>query len=205
MKESLLIILLTFLSSIGLKSQDNYVLSIEDYRSNYYKSFAGQKDGPLDLKDLPNINLYPVKENYRCSCQVTLTPNAKPFNITTYSNKEKPYKKYAEFLCSINGQKTTISAYLSLLHTNHPIYRNRLFIPFMDFTNGEETYGGGRYLDLNISDIQNNMVYLDFNKAYNPWCAYSEGYNCPIPPRENHLKLSIEAGEKNYTGEIKIK
>jgi uncharacterized protein (DUF1684 family) len=79
-----------------------------------------------------------------------------------------------------------------------PKYKNYLFVPFKDMTNGKETYGGGRYLDLETTDIQNDSVILDFNKAYNPYCAYSNGYSCPIPPKENHLAVSIEAGEKTF-------
>lgn len=205
MKHSFLVLLFTITLFTSCISQKDYTNSIEEYRTNYYKSFAAQDDGPIEIKDLANINFYPIKSNYRCQCTLTLTPDSKPFNLKTYSNIEKPYRKYAEFNCPLNGEKIKISAYLSLLHTNHPVYNNRLFIPFMDLTNGDETYGGGRYIDINISEIENNKVILDFNRAYNPWCAYSEGYNCPIPPRENHLEIAIEAGEKNYTGEIKVK
>jgi uncharacterized protein (DUF1684 family) len=79
-----------------------------------------------------------------------------------------------------------------------PQYKDYLYLPFKDFTNGESTYGGGRYLDFKMSDIQENQtIIIDFNKAYNPYCAYSDGYSCPIPPSENHLQVFIEAGEKN--------
>jgi uncharacterized protein (DUF1684 family) len=71
-------------------------------------------------------------------------------------------------------------------------------VPFGDATSGFESYGGGRYLDFTISDIKNNFLPIDFNKAYNPYCAYTAGYSCPIPPKENLLNASISAGEKNY-------
>ena len=77
-------------------------------------------------------------------------------------------------------------------------YRNYLFVPFTDATTGDESYGSGRYLEFYIADIQNNTLQLDFNKAYNPYCAYAAGYKCPIPPRENNLPLAIKAGEKNF-------
>ena len=73
-------------------------------------------------------------------------------------------------------------------------YETSLFLPFMDETNGETSYGGGRYLDLEISDIQSNDVWIDFNQAYNPYCAYSSYYNCPIPPANNYLDIEIKAG-----------
>jgi hypothetical protein len=80
-----------------------------------------------------------------------------------------------------------------------PEYRDYLFLPFKDATSGQETYGGGRYLDLRTGDIQNGQVMLDFNRSYNPYCAFKEGYPCPIPPKNNVLSVSIEAGEKAYS------
>ena len=71
-------------------------------------------------------------------------------------------------------------------------YRNYLFVPFTDLTNGESTYGGGRYLDL--EGPLGNAVELDFNRAYNPYCAYGGAYSCPIPPIENHLGVAVRAG-----------
>jgi uncharacterized protein (DUF1684 family) len=73
-------------------------------------------------------------------------------------------------------------------------------LAFTDLTNGEDTYGGGRYIDLYISDIAEGHITIDFNKAYNPYCAYSDGYNCPIPPASNSINLEIKAGEKMYKG-----
>ena len=83
------------------------------------------------------------------------------------------------------------------IYQNHRLrkmekYRNHLFLPFTDLTNGEETYGGGRYIDLSIPD--SDTIIIDFNKAYNPYCAYSSTRSCPIPPRENDLDLKVEAG-----------
>ena len=74
-----------------------------------------------------------------------------------------------------------------------------LFIPFNDGTNYDHTFGGGRYIDLSTTDITGNKYLLDFNKCYNPYCAFAEGFSCPIPPDENHLSLCIFAGEKMFT------
>jgi uncharacterized protein (DUF1684 family) len=77
-------------------------------------------------------------------------------------------------------------------------YKDYLFVPFGDATSGFTSYGGGRYMDFRLQDIKNNQLIIDFNKAYNPYCAYTTGYNCPIPPKENLLTVAIPAGEKNY-------
>ena len=80
-------------------------------------------------------------------------------------------------------------------------YKDYLFLPFTDLTSGKETYASGRYLDLKTDEIKNGKVTLDFNKAYNPYCAYVSGvYNCPIPPKENTLGVEVKAGEKLFTG-----
>ena len=73
-----------------------------------------------------------------------------------------------------------------------------LFIPFTDRTNGHETYGGGRYLDAPLPEANAPEITLDFNRAYNPYCAYNNAYSCPVPPAENRLQVAIPAGEKSF-------
>jgi len=73
-----------------------------------------------------------------------------------------------------------------------------LFLPFNDYTNYETTYGGGRYIDIQVGDIADNKVLLDFNKSYNPYCAYADGFSCPIPPSENYVHTHVLAGERVF-------
>ena len=73
-----------------------------------------------------------------------------------------------------------------------------LYIPFRDYTCRDECYGGGRYIDLLASDVKDNKLVIDFNRAYNPYCAYNEMYSCPVPPAENSLPLEVRVGEKKY-------
>jgi len=85
----------------------------------------------------------------------------------------------------------------SLLQSDQ--YKDYLFIPFTDLTSGNGTYEAGRYIDIKSEEIRGDHVIIDFNKAYNPYCAYVKNvYNCPIPPRENDLPVAILAGEKEY-------
>jgi uncharacterized protein (DUF1684 family) len=84
-----------------------------------------------------------------------------------------------------------------------PEYKDYLFLPFTDDTNGTDTYAGGRYIDLTVKDFIGSSVVIDFNKAYNPYCAFSGGYSCPKPPDENHLQIPVQAGEKLFAGEKK--
>ncbi len=120
------------------------------------------------------------------------------FTIPTVDGKQKEYFKYGILSFKIKGEKLQLYVYQSLALMRIPKYKNYLFIPFKDFTSGKETYGGGRYLDIEMTDIQTDVVILDFNKAYNPYCAFGDGFSCPVPPKENHLKSQIKAGEKNF-------
>ena len=90
------------------------------------------------------------------------------------------------------GKEYKLNVYQSIDLLKDRKYRNYLFIPFRDATSGKETYGGGRYIELTIPRADTIMI--NFNLAYHPYCAYTEGYNCPIPPRENYLPVKIEAG-----------
>jgi uncharacterized protein len=75
-------------------------------------------------------------------------------------------------------------------------YKNYLFLPFLDLTSGNESYGGGRYIDMRIP--KGNIITIDFNKAYNPYCAYNHKYSCPVVPDENNLNIEIKAGVKKF-------
>ena len=116
---------------------------------------------------------------------------------TTKERAQPPiYNKFGKTVFKLNGKKYTLAIYQNVDLVNTAGYEDYLFIPFKDLTNGEDTYGGGRYLDLKIPEGE--TILIDFNRAYNPYCAYNHNYSCPIPPFENHLKVKIEAGVKKY-------
>lgn len=129
---------------------------------------------------------------------------AKPFELPTYSGVTRTYIVHSDLSCLYKGQTILLKLYKNITQPINPLYKNNLFLPFKDHTNGETTYGGGRYINLYETEIQNEKIIIDFNKCYNPWCAYSDGYNCPIPPKENHIEMEILAGEKNIKVHTKI-
>lgn len=182
---------------------DDYYNSIIQHQHKYMEDFIKDERAPLNQEDLKDVHFYLPNSDYRCECDFELTPESKPFELSTYSGKTKPFRQYGIATCMINTKLEKVHVYTSLRTIAMPGYQDYLFLPFKDNTNGEETYGGGRYIDLKTGDIQNNKVTIDFNKCYNPWCAYSDGYNCPIPPVDNHFDLKIEAGEMMWTGEKK--
>ena len=118
--------------------------------------------------------------------------------VQTHSGKQKPYREYGQVSFRIKDTLLTLHVYQNIDLINNATYKNYLFVPFNDLTNYVATYGGGRYIDITIDDIKNGKVLIDFNKCYNPYCAYADGYSCPIPPKENYLQMEIRAGEKAF-------
>jgi uncharacterized protein len=116
--------------------------------------------------------------------------------MATTTDRAPLYQQYAIVSFILNGKKEALRIYQSQDSKFNFEYKDYLFLPFKDTTNGTSTYEGGRYIDVFISNIINKTIVLDFNKAYNPYCAYNHDYSCPIPPLENHLNSAIKAGVK---------
>lgn len=114
------------------------------------------------------------------------------FNMKTSTAREPKYQSIGTLYFTLAGRPEQLTVFRNIDLSRLDDYRNYLFVPFTDLTNGETTYGGGRYLDL--EGPLGATVELDFNRAYNPYCAYGGGYSCPIPPMENHLEVLVKAG-----------
>ena len=207
MRKRTIALLFYLLAGATLIAQDQVAFAeeIEQHRHHYKEDFLKDERSPLQEEDLPYLNFYPAKEAYKIQAAFTRTPDAKPFDLATYSGITKPYVQYGTLTLPFQDSVISLAVYQSLRLAKLPMYKDYFFIPFKDLTNGEDTYGGGRYMDVKISDIEEQTLTIDFNKAYNPWCAFSDGYNCPIPPVANHLEVAIEAGEMNFGKEKKKK
>lgn len=176
------------------------------HREQYKQGFLKDQRSPLKTEsEVALLDFFNYDASFDIQCKVVKAENPQPFDMPTYSGTSKVYIKYGNAQCPLNEKIVSITLYKSAMAFQNPIYQDHLFLPFKDETNGELTYGGGRYIDLNIHDINNDSIRIDFNKCYNPWCAYSEGYSCPIPPKENNFNFSINAGEKSFKGSIKKK
>jgi hypothetical protein len=193
-------LLLLFLNGASGQSDPQFNKSIQAHRKAYLSAFKQLPQSPLSKKALKQVQFFAPDERYVVHAQFTPTPDAQPFDLPHYSGATRPYVQYGVVRFQLDGQDLRLKVYRSLNQTL-PQYRDLLFIPFKDLSNGQTTYGGGRYLDLRSRAIVDNELMLDFNKAYNPYCAYSEGYSCPIPPEDNHLQVSILAGEKDFKKE----
>jgi uncharacterized protein len=198
MKIPILILLTIF--TFQIKAQ-TYWESMAKHRQGYKDDFLKNPNSPLKQDDLVYLDFYNVDSTFKVKSSFMKTTDKATFKIPTSDGKQKEYFKYGTLTFTLKGQIQQLNVYRSLALMKMPQYKNYLFVPFKDQTNGTETYGGGRYLDLQTTDIQADTLILDFNKAYNPYCAFSSGYSCPIPPQANHLKIGIEAGEKIFKKE----
>ena len=196
MKFQFAFILLLYI--LPFHAQKTYKKEIRQYRKAYKQAFLKAGKSPLDEKGVKKICFFPIRTSYKSIGQFVRTPDAEPFQMATYDGQTQAYVQYGTVTFTLQGQAFQLAIYRNLQNLRMPQGRNKLFVPFTDLSNGESTYEGGRYLDLNISEIQDNQLILDFNKAYNPYCAYSDGWTCPIPPSENHLDIAVKAGEKEY-------
>ena len=175
-------------------AQKSYTDSVETYFKKYVKEHE-----VVTGKDKELISFFPVNEKYRINCRFERTMNAPWFRMESSGPIKKNYRVYGIIHFTINDTVVALNIYQSQDLMTTTQYKDHLFIPFTDATSGEETYESGRYIDLEIKDIVDNKELIDFNKAYNPYCAYVSGkYNCPIPPAENRLTVAIRAGEKAF-------
>ncbi|VXD13649.1 conserved exported hypothetical protein [Marinoscillum sp. 108] len=180
-------------------AQSTYEAEIRQWQKELNEEFSDPDSSPLtakEIKKFKGLEFYPINEAYRVEATLEILQNQQPFTIPTSSQQQKVFVKYAIARFELLGQAFEFPLYQSLQLQQSEEYKDYLFAPFTDETNGFETYGGGRYMDLRIPE--GNTLMIDFNKAYNPSCAYSPNYNCPIPPRENDLTLEVKAGVKAW-------
>lgn len=147
-------------------------------------------------KNFEGLDFFNPDTNYIVIAEFERTPNAIPFMLATSTDRESEELLYGIAHFELNGQNHKLEIYQSLDLVDQEEYRNYLFLPFLDDTNGDETYGGGRYIDLTIPE--GDTLVIDFNKAYNPYCAYNKKYSCPLVPRQNYLKTRVVAGVKSF-------
>jgi len=182
------------LSVFSATGQSKYVDSLYDYQALYKKDLS-----EIIRSDTAFVRFYAPDPAYRVLAKVEFVENQRFFAMRTSSGEPKQARKYARVTFTLNNKTCQLIAYQlsSLLESKE--YKDNFFIPFLDGGSGVTTYGGGRYLDFKTGDIVNKTLLIDFNKAYNPYCAFASGYSCPIPPRENTLQATVYAGEKAFT------
>lgn len=178
------------------------LMGATDFQKKLNATFKDASKTPLKKKDLKifkGLDFFPIDSNLIVVASFTKINNAIAFKMKTTTNREANYKEYGVLNFTIDTLQCQLTIYQSQDDIRNEEYKDYLFLPFTDETSGDETYGGGRYLDVMISDIKNDSsVVLNFNNTYNPYCAYNEKYSCPLTPRKNHIPFAIKAGVKEF-------
>ncbi|WP_037315438.1 DUF1684 domain-containing protein [Salegentibacter sp. Hel_I_6] len=192
-KNFILILILLF-GSLNSFSQE---ITAMDFQQKMNEKFSDPNRSPLSEKDrneFRNLNFFEIDSSFIVEAHFLRTPAEAPFKMQTTTDRLPIYVKYAEIYFSLQKKNFKLNVFQNQELISDKEYYNYLFLPFTDLTNGETTYSGGRYLDLRIPE--GDSILLDFNKAYNPYCAYNSNFSCPKVPAENDLKIAISAGVK---------
>lgn len=168
-----------------------YIDTIESERVEKDRFFRTSPYSPIeDRINFQGLNYYPPDPDFRFTLPLIPVEEAEEITFPTSTGDEQLYYKAGAIEFEVDGQPARLAVYRSPHH-------DELFLPFRDATSGSETYGAGRYLE--PQELPNGELLVDFNRAYNPYCAYSDSFSCPLPPFENHLtSVAIRAGEKDY-------
>ena len=182
------------LFSLTLAAQSSYEDSLDDYQFHYKKDLYS-----IIQKDTAQVKFYPVDVNYRVTAKAEKLSGQKFFPMATSSGMTKQAIKYVKLTFLLNGEEYVLYGYQLSMLLETEKYKDDFFIPYIDGTSGVDSYIGGKYIDFSTRDISaDHKLVIDFNRSYNPYCAFKKGYNCPLPPRENALTVEIRAGEMDF-------
>jgi uncharacterized protein (DUF1684 family) len=165
--------------------------NLTEFRKQKDWFFENDQHSPLDAEQresFPGLSYYHENQQLRFEVQVKPFEDHIQIEMQTSTGNLQQYTKYGRFQFDVDGEGAELTIYTSA--------DGGAFVPFVDATSGKETYGAGRYMEL--EHLGGNKYLVDFNLAYNPWCAYSPFFSCPIPSQENRLSVAIQAGEKNF-------
>ncbi len=182
-----------FITIAAISQPHSYQDSIAAFRKDYISSHEVVKGVDKD-----SFRFFKADKKYKVQARFEKLVDSTGFIMKTSGPKKSKYFRYGKLHFRINKKELQLTIYQSERLMTDTTYKNYLFVPFTDRTSGEASYGGGRYLDFFMDEIKNNYLTVDFNKAYNPYCAYAAGFSCPIPPYENDLPIQLEAGEMNF-------
>ena len=197
--KKLLVLLMVLQFGFGFAQAQFSLAAVEKFQNELNAEYADAKTSPLlpeDLKTFQTLDFYPANEKFYVVAKFIRTENEQPFEMKTSTDRKPVYVKYGEAHFSIDGQAFQLNIYRNIELSKKEQYKDYLFLPFSDLTCGNESYIGGKYIDMKIP--QGDTIVIDFNTSYNPYCAYSHKYSCPKVPLENDLKIAIRAGVKKF-------
>lgn len=196
MKYLQLLIFAVFSCCIHAQYYSDSIREIREKAENDYKKGILNEE---ELQSFSGICYFPVDSSYRITAELIHAPGKK-FKMPMTKKRDEPvyYKKWGVVRFVLHDTLCELAVYENFDLKHSKEYKNYLFLPFRDGTSGHNSYGGGRFLDLEKND--SGKIVIDFNLAYHPYCLYSKRYSCPVPPAENTLAIHIFAGEC-YRGE----
>ena len=180
-------------------NHSEYINGIEKERKLKDAEMLTDEHSPIPAEEkatFSKLNYYKPNAAFRIQAKFERFDQASHFLMKTTTDRLPEYSIYGVVRFRYKKKDYSLNVYQNIELIKKPGYENYLFIPFNDETNGNETYGGGRFLDM--SETGADTLIIDFNKAYNPYCAYNHKYSCPIPPESNNLTIKIKAGEKKW-------
>ena len=191
------LLIFLFCSAFALAQKD--LASAKQFQAELNKSYADSLKSPLmkeDLKAFKGLDFFPLNDKYIVEAKFVRTKKEKAFGMKTTTSRTPLYVKYGELHFTIDGKDLKLNVYKNIDLSKKSGYEDYFFLPFSDLTCGKESYIGGRYVDMRMQ--KGKTWAIDFNKAYNPYCAYNYEYSCPIVPLENDLDIEINAGVKKF-------
>lgn len=177
---------------------DSAEFFFNQFRAQLDKEFRDSSDSPLPAGEYASFGghtFFNYDPAFRVMARVQKLDNPERFLMATTTNRQPEYLKMFRLTFTIRDTACILYLYQNIAYASKPGNGDHLFLPFCDRTNGFDSYGGGRYIDLQATEA--GFMLIDFNLSYNPYCAYNKKYSCPVPPRENHLPVSIFAGIKS--------
>ena len=182
----------------GISIQEKATADITAFQEKINSEYSSKDKSPLDEEQKEKFiasgghDFFPINLDYRVEANLDTNVDVKNIKFETTTDRVAVYDLYGIASFRIGNKDYKVNIYQSQMRFR-PKALSHLFLPFNDLTNGDTTYGGGRYVDVEPSD-DSQTITIDFNKSYSPYCAYNSKYSCPIPPIENRLDVEIKAG-----------
>jgi uncharacterized protein (DUF1684 family) len=174
-----------------LRDKESTMMNLNAFRTEKDSFFARHAQSPLthaQRRSFHGLKYFPENKRLRLEVQVERFADQSEIQIPTSTGDIQRYRRYGKFRFQVEGQEAELTIYKA---------PNGFFLPFVDSLAGKETYPAGRYLE--IEAFGKDRFRVDFNLAYNPYCAYNEQWSCPLTPHENRLHVPIRAGEKIFS------
>jgi len=193
------ILLTLFATGQDFLSKKQYKAAIRAERAEKDMVFETADKSPIapaDRAEFRGLNYFKPDPSYKIMARLEIFSNPDTIKMVTTTDRRPLYLVFGEAQFKLKNNEFRLTIYRNIDLMTKPGFESYLFLPFTDLTSGAASYGGGRYIDLELKN--DGLVEIDFNRAYNPYCVYNKKYSCPVPPEGNFLNTAIKAGEKDY-------